>query len=389
MNLSDEDRCKLTNFWQHCKDNQYFNFGYPSSEDFDSTLVEQFIRFSLNNCGDWRIDGIYKLNSFDFERDIIEFFSQLFKIPTEDSWGYVTNGGTEGNLFSCYLAREMFPSAYIYYSEDTHYSVEKIIRLLKIPARKISSLPNGEINYLQLIEKIKEDRQKHPIIFANIGTTMLGATDNIKRIQSDIASLGIKREEYYIHADAALSGMIMPFVEEPQPYSFDDGIDSISLSGHKMIGSPLPCGIVLVKRKMVEQISVEVDYIVSRDQTISGSRNGHSTLFLWVAIKSNALPDWKRKVSTCLEMAEYIVQRFQSVNIKAWRNRNSNIVVIPCPSKPIWRKYSLAHAGNIAHIITMPHHDHTDKVDNLIQDIIDDLSPNHAEVQFNPQRCIV
>ena len=41
-----------------------------------------------------------------------------------------------------------------------------------------------------------------------------------------------------------------------------------------MIGSPIPCGIVVVKRQNVERISVDVDYISTRDQTISGSRNG-------------------------------------------------------------------------------------------------------------------
>ncbi len=82
---------------------------------------------------------------------------------------------------------------------------------------------------------------------------MRGGIDNIKRIQQDLASIGLERNDYYIHADAALSGMIMPFVDQPHPYSFEDGIDSISVSGHKMIGSPMPCGIVLAKRHMVDK----------------------------------------------------------------------------------------------------------------------------------------
>jgi len=39
--------------------------------------------------------------------------------------------------------------------------------------------------------------------------------------------------------------MILPFVPHPQPWDFRAGIDSISISGHKMIGAPLPCGVVL------------------------------------------------------------------------------------------------------------------------------------------------
>ena len=182
------------------------------------------------------------------------FFSKLFKISNKESWGYISNGGTEGNLFSCYLARELLPTGTIYYSEETHYSIAKIVKMLNIPARKISSLSSGEINYVHLIEQIQSDKQSNPIIFANIGTTMRGATDDIERIQHDLSVLGLDRENYYIHADAALSGMIMPFVDDPQPYSFEDGVDSISVSGHKMIGSPIPCGIILAKRRMVDQI---------------------------------------------------------------------------------------------------------------------------------------
>ena len=33
--------------------------------------------------------------------------------------------------------------------------------------------------------------------------------------------------------------MILPFVDDPQPFGFDSGIDSIAISGHKLIGSPI------------------------------------------------------------------------------------------------------------------------------------------------------
>lgn len=377
MRLSNVDRNRIDEFWLYCKENQYFNVGYPESADFDYSFLEKFLEFSLNNCGDWSEESNYKLNTFEFEREVMTFFFELFKIHSADSWGYISNGGTEGNMFSCYLARELFPTGKIYYSEEAHYSVDKIVRMLNMHGQKIPSLENGEIDYRQLSSQIQQDQEAHPIIFANIGTTMRGAVDNIKRIQDDIEQLGIKREDYYIHADAALSGMIMPFVDNPDPYSFEDGIDSISVSGHKMIGSPIPCGIVIAKRKYVEKISVEVDYISSKDQTISGSRNGHNALFMWAAIKSLSTEDWKKKVNNCLEIAQYTVDRFQAVGIDARRNENSNTVFFPCPSESVWRKYSLANSGNTAHIIVMPHYDKNIKIDSLIEDIIDDLKPGY------------
>ncbi|MDA1381444.1 aminotransferase class I/II-fold pyridoxal phosphate-dependent enzyme [Plesiomonas shigelloides subsp. oncorhynchi] len=93
-------------------------------------------------------------------------------MPFEDSWGYVTNGGTEGNMFGCYLARELYPNSTLYYSKDTHYSVAKIVKLLRIKSQVVESQANGEIDYDDLIAKIKADGEKHPIIFANVGTTV-------------------------------------------------------------------------------------------------------------------------------------------------------------------------------------------------------------------------
>ena len=121
MTLSTADQSRLEHFWQHCVTHQYFNIGYPESADFDYSQLHRFLQFSINNCGDWNEYSNYVLNSFGFEKDVMTYFSELFDIELEDSWGYVTNGGTEGNMFGCYLARELFPDGTLYYSKDTHY----------------------------------------------------------------------------------------------------------------------------------------------------------------------------------------------------------------------------------------------------------------------------
>lgn len=337
MTLSIVDQNKLDAFWSYCVKNQYFNIGYPESADFDYTILERFMRFSINNCGDWGEYCNYLLNSFDFEKEVMEYFASIFKIPFEESWGYVTNGGTEGNMFGCYLGRELFPEGTLYYSKDTHYSVAKIVKLLRIKSSLVESQPNGEMDYDDLIRKIQRDNEEHPIIFANIGTTVRGAIDNIAEIQQRIGQLGIKRDDYYLHADAALSGMILPFVNDPQPFNFADGIDSIGVSGHKMIGSPIPCGIVVAKRKNVDRISVEIDYISAHDKTISGSRNGHTPLMMWEAIRSHSWSDWQRRIEHSLNMAQYAVDRLQAAGIDAWRNKNSITVVSLVRQKPSGR----------------------------------------------------
>ncbi|EHJ7521647.1 histidine decarboxylase, partial [Salmonella enterica] len=333
---------------------------------------ERFMRFSINNCGDWADYSNYPLNTFSFEKEVIEYFADIFKIDFNECWGYVTNGGTEGNMFGCYLGREIFPDGTLYYSKDTHYSVAKIVKLLRIKSCLVDSQANGEIDYDDLMKKITTDSESAPIIFANIGTTVRGAIDDISVIQQRMADAGFKREDYYIHADAALSGMILPFVDDPQAFTFSDGIDSIGVSGHKMIGSPIPCGIAIAKKKNVDRISVEIDYIAAHDKTITGSRNGITPLMMWEAIKGHSYDEWKRRITHSLSLAQYAVERFKKGGIPAWRNKNSITVVFPRPSEPVWQKHCLAISGDVAHLIATAHNFNTDKIDALIDDVIAD-----------------
>lgn len=393
MQLSSADQAKLEDFWQHCLTHQYFNVGYPEAADFDYRPLHRFMHFSLNNCGDWDGPSNYILNSFNFEKEVMTYFAELFAIPLQDSWGYVTNGGTEGNMFACYLARELFPQGVLYYSRDTHYSVAKIVKLLRIRAHAVDTLANGEIDYDDLLSKIAADNCANPIIFANIGTTMLGAVDNISLIQQRLAEMGIARNDFYLHADAALSGMILPFVEYPQPFNFAHGIDSISVSGHKMIGSPIPCGIVVAKRAHVQRISVDIDYISAQDKTISGSRNGHTPLIMWAALRSHSHMQWSERTQHCLELAQFAVERFKAAGIKAWRNHNSITVIFPCPSPWLCQKHGLASSGRNAHLITTPHHHNRLRISQLIDEIIADLAlssrrcqPEHSAAVATPAK---
>lgn len=38
------------------------------------------------------------MNSVDFEVSVLDWFAELWEIGKDEFWGYVTTGGTEGNL---------------------------------------------------------------------------------------------------------------------------------------------------------------------------------------------------------------------------------------------------------------------------------------------------
>lgn len=340
--------------------------GYPCNRLFDYSPLYRFLSHPVNNVGDPYVPSNYHLNTHEFEREVLAAFRELTQAPADSFWGYVSSGGTEGNIYGIFLGRELFPEAVVYYSEDTHYSVNKILRCLHVRNIMIKSQPDGRIDLEDLRETIRIHRDVPPIVFANVGTTMKGAVDDVPGIHQIFDDLAI--QAHYIHADAALSGMILPFVDDPQPWDFDAGVDSISISGHKMIGSPIPCGVVLAKRSNVDRVARSIEYVGTLDTTILGSRNAITPLFLWYAFRTVGVDGFRRRIKHCFEMADYAIERLRQTGRHAWRHENSVTVVFDRPSQALISKWQLAVQHDVAHIITMPH-----VTRGLIDRLIDDL----------------
>ena len=325
--------------------------GYPCNQSFDYSALLPFLSYCANNVGDPFHDSNFRSNTHEFEREVIGLFADLMHLPRDQAWGYVTSGGTEGNMYGLYIGREMFPDGVVYFSQDTHYSVVKILRVLKARNIMIKSQDNGEIDYDDLHETIRINRDVPVIFMANIGTTMKGAVDDVSRVRAILDDLAVT--DSYIHADAALSGMVLPFVDEPQPYGFDAGFDSVAISGHKMIGSPLPCGIALTRGDYVSRIARSIEYVGVLDTTLTGSRNALTPLMMWYALRQHGLDGFREIVAECLAVAGYAVARFNDSGIPAWRNRNSVTVVFPKPSADVVRRWQLAPYEGIC----PPHND--------------------------------
>ena len=338
--------------------------GYPANLVYDYSALTPFLRYSLNNVGDPFHESNYQINTRSFEREVVATFADLMRLPGESAWGYVTSGGTEGNMYGLYLARKLHPNGIVYFSQDTHYSVLKNLSVLNMRNIMIKSQENGELDYDDLHETVRIHRDTPVVIMANIGTTMKGAVDDLGRVNAILEDLAITNR--YIHADAALSGLILPFVDDPQPFGFDAGIDSASLSGHKLVGAPLPCGVVLTKREYVNAVARSVEYVGTLDTTLPGSRNGFTPLILWYALEHYGLDGLRTLVAGMLDVAAYAVERFNERGIPAWRNRNSVTVVFPRPAEEIVQAWQLAPLGDIAHVITMPHVTR-DMVDEIVE----------------------
>lgn len=341
--------------------------GYPVAKDFNYKELMPFLKYPMNNLGDPFVPSTYAVGSREIEKEVVQFFAELFRAQQNDWWGYVTNGGSEGNLYGLYLARELHPKGMVYHSEATHYSVQKNLHLLNMPNIVISAQQKGEIDYEDLENTIKMNRHIPVIIIANIGTTMTEARDDVSKIKQILKKLAI--QHYYIHVDGALSGSYSALIEPKPAFDFEDGADSIAISGHKFIGSPMPCGVVVVKKSNRDRIARAVSYIGSMDTTISGSRNGHSPLFLWFTIKKLGISGLKERAQHCLKTAAYAELRLREIGISAWRNPNAITVNFPEPNLRIRQKWQLAAEGGWSHIICMPNIT-TAQIDQLVQELV-------------------
>ena len=277
------------------------SIGYPVNQAWDYSELLPFLALPLNNLGNPFQTALYPLNTLDYEREVVETFAHLAQAPTDAYWGYVTSGGTEGNMYGLYLARERYPNGMVYFSEATHYSVAKVLKLQNTPSIMLCTQAHGEMDYEDLKISLQINRHIPPIIFANIGTTMTGAIDNLTKIKEILQELRITN--YYIHSDAALHGLALSVMDDAPAWNFADGADSISISGHKMLGSPVPCGITLARQEHVDRISRSIEYIGAHDTTITGSRSGFAPLAMWYGLRKHGLAGLKVMTEHCMQIA--------------------------------------------------------------------------------------
>jgi histidine decarboxylase len=181
---------------------------------------------------------------------------------------------------------------------------------------------------------------------------MTEAVDQVSDIRAALADYAVTRA--WIHADAALSGLPLALLPPGGRPSFDlaDGTDSISISAHKFLGSPFPCGAYLSAHGSGG--GSNVDYIATVDSTLAGSRSGHAPLLMWFAINTLGIDGLRARADEARRMAAHTVQRLQQIGWNAWRHPHAMTVLLDTPPAEIAAKWRLASSNGQSHIITLP-----------------------------------
>ena len=330
----------------------------------------------LNNAGDpFDHSGYWRTHTKHFECEVIHFFGKLFHF--QDVWGYVTSGGTEGNLEGLYVGRNYLRTKYnkvpkAFYSTASHYSIKKNVDILGMDLVALPVNAKDEMDLAAFEKAITETPLDVPLLISvNIGTTMKGAIDDFQQIVQILKRHN--REDYYIHADMALYGLIYRFYGDFDGANFSQYISSFAISGHKLLAQSAPCGIFIGHK---EKIDVGFDtqwvsYIGSRDNTISGSRNGLLALLLHAKV-SKGEEYLKQQANSCIEVCNYLYQQMNEVLHYPCHRANDQYAVIVYFDKPpeeICVKYQLAvHQNNLSHVVCMPHIS-KEMIDGFISDL--------------------
>jgi len=362
-------KAKLLELQQSATEASANHLGYPYNLNVSYGDLAPFLSFFLNNLGDAYARSNYGVNTQSLEREAIDFFVDLWGGAGQDIWGAVTSCGTEGNLLGILYGREYLRAANVVptllSSVESHYSVSKAGRMYDMQYDRVGSNDFGEIDYEALERQartIVHERNSGICMVVNVGSTVKGAHDRLKLVLEALDAANVPPERRYIHCDAALSGLIHPLIPEAEEYffGFDRGADSIAVSGHKQLGTPIPCGVVCAKQEHMKRWAAgtpsEADYVNEQDSTISGSRSGFAALVLWYVLQQKGLAGLESEARYCLDSAEKLTADLLEAcpESEARRAPFSTTVVFKRPTREIEVKFQLATTADIAHVVCTP-----------------------------------
>jgi histidine decarboxylase len=332
---------------------QATNIGFPAATDLDYAPLGRFLNFMVNNLGDPDVDGDYPTHTKAQEREVVTWTADLLRAPADDRWGYVTGGATEGTEHALWLARTRWPDAVVYHSHAAHPCIPAVVDRLGMRSIVVRAGASGEVDYDDLLRQVSVRRDRPAVVVANVGTAITEAVDDVRKIRAILDVVPMTRR--WIHADAALTGIPLGFLAPGERPGFDfvDGADSIIVSGHKFVGAPMPCGVLIVRDSLRPDGRRPAIYTGSPNTTTSNSRPGLAALALWYTLRRSG-PVLRDRAADCRTLAGYACQRLCDIGVAAWRHPHAFTVVFPTPARAVTDRWVLAGHGKDSHLICMP-----------------------------------
>lgn len=349
----------LTSLTEHLRQTSPRFLGYPVNLDFDLSSCAPLLSFLINNAGDPHGGDLMGIHAKPFEHAVVEWFTELAGGDPRSTYGYVTGGGSEGLLFGMHLGRHRLPHAPVYASDQAHYGVRKAAGLLRMDFVPVAGDADGAMDP-QALQAACEVRRAHDaragrpprgaVVVATVGTTMTGAFDDVAALRRAARAAG----DTYVHSDAALGGLLAAFSPVELPWNLEHGADSVSVSGHKLIGCPVPCGIVLAPEHLLPPPAAD-EYLGSSDHTLACSRSGLAAVLLWRRLQELGTAGIRDLVLRCRTTAAYAADALSQAGAAPRHVPHSITVTFDRPPAEVCRRWHLAAQGPRAHLLAMPH----------------------------------
>ncbi|MBL8228256.1 MAG: aminotransferase class I/II-fold pyridoxal phosphate-dependent enzyme [Bryobacterales bacterium] len=194
--------------------------------------------------------------------------------------GAFMSGGSIANLTALAAARQWafgedaFDHGTVYFSDQTHSSVERALKLLGIRRnriRRIASDSSFQLPPDAITDAIQRDREAglRPFcVVANAGTTNTGAIDPLPAIAA-IA----EREHLWMHVDGAYGGAAAFSSRGRDLLKGMDLSHSLTLDPHKWLFQPFDCGCVLFRSEATAHAAFHMTPEYLQDTMSTGEVN--------------------------------------------------------------------------------------------------------------------
>jgi tyrosine decarboxylase / aspartate 1-decarboxylase len=291
----------------------------------------------------------------EIERELIALCAEeIFKGEKGGFDGYVASGGTEANIESFWIYRNLFKKEYgadtneiaLVYSEDSHYSMPKGADLLNLDSIVLKVDEKTRLIDISLmktqLKKAVSEGKRYFILIMNMSTTMFGSVDDIDGATAVLDEMEVL---YKVHVDAAFGGFVYPFSNLDNRLDFkNEKVSSIAIDGHKMLQAPYGTGIFIVRKGLMKYVETDqASYVEGKDFTICGSRSGANAVAVWMILMHHGSEGWKAKMNQLLQKTSRLCSNLDDLGIPYFRNPFLNITAIKADYVPVdvAKKYHL------------------------------------------------
>ncbi len=199
----DLDEARLLSAWQTFAERMEGNHPFFHSRYVGQMLkpphpaaITGYLAAMMVNPNNHALDGSPVTS--EMEKEVVQDLAQMFRLPAR-ALGHLCASGTIANLEALWVSRELHPGRALGFGEASHYTHERMCRLLRMPYVKIASTPEGVIDLDALAHALKT-RELGTIVLT-VGTTGRGRVDPV-----DEAVLLCQEHGVRVHVDAAYGG---------------------------------------------------------------------------------------------------------------------------------------------------------------------------------------